>query len=157
MIQRSPVSSRPFCPAGWCKTDLMTALHTLHSISEQESEQLIWWADKGLGGACSLTWWTTFLATLLIALTHWLRFADFSTTEMRESSEFKARLFPLLTWKTYGSRFILFWSVSATLTVIKRLCPHTPTRCSDKHTIHIEQMNRLLDMHRSSNHYLASS
>ena len=154
MIQRSPMSSRPFCPLGWCKTDLMTALHTLHSIREQESEQLIGWADKSMGGARLLTWWTTLPATLLILLTHRLRWQT-AADHSRESGKLKFRSFLAEMEEIWEKIDAL--SVSATLTVMKSLCPHTLRRCFDKHTICTKQMNHLLDMHRSNNHYLASS
>lgn len=71
--------------------------------------------------------------------------------EFRTLSEFNAHLF-----SGCDGRFILSWSVSTTLTVMKRQNVHL-WRCLDEHTTHTEEMNNLLDMHRSSNHYLSSS
>lgn len=150
--------------------------HHAHSVLRGDAKQ-IWWLPSTLStpsenkrensssGGRIRAWvgLAHMMNNLACNLTHNVRpqteMADLSTLESRESSKFKFCLFPCWCGRRMGADWLLFWSVSATLTVMKSLtpCPHSLRRCLDKHTIHTEQMSHLLDMHRSSNHYLASS
>lgn len=74
---------------------------TLHQRTRERTAHLVG-GYKGLGGARSLTWWTTLPATLLRMLTHWRRFAE---PEHRWVEGIRcvqgSVVSTSLTWKTY--------------------------------------------------------
>lgn len=117
-------------------------------------------ADKNLGGACTLAWWTTLLAGLItlsdlqISVESWgnrstWRFSCFQSDAEDSSQGQRGQR-----WWWWGGGFMLFWSVSATLTVMKSPRPRT---CLDKHNSHWSKWIDYLICTGSINHYLASS
>lgn len=108
VIQRSAESARPSRPAGWRRTDLTTALLSIRN------------GERAGGSSRGLAWVS--LANVMNNLARNLNHDANLLTETCRLARFRV-------WRegvgisasleTRGSRFTPFWSVSATLTVMK--------------------------------------